>query len=206
MNIHSYQKKISDLLLTGRREPTGKSKAKKKTHYSGVYLISRTLDHNLMKLGEAHGQGGLYDRIIGQYKICMSLRTTEFFLRYLVICPSEKEGKKFYSQIMEKEMLKTIDGKVEDSYSKEYVFNPSIKDMEGKRIKSLKSHTKYYDIAIKFEKDGFRKYNSEKGFNTPLQNFDNLPSLNDDVNLLLELSRPRWVINQRQGKCGRAVV
>ena len=73
MNIHTYQKNISDLLLTGQRESTGKSKYKKKTYYSGVYMISRTLDHNLMKLGEAHGQGGLYQRIIGQYKICMSL-------------------------------------------------------------------------------------------------------------------------------------
>jgi hypothetical protein len=36
-----------------------------------------------------------------------------------------------------------------------------------------------------------------RGFNTPLQNFDNLPSLNADVNLLLGLSRP--TIGEKMG-------
>jgi hypothetical protein len=152
-----------------------------------------------MKLGEAHGQGGLYQRIIGQYKICMSLKSTEFYLRYLVICPTKKQVNKyyrgkFYSQIMEKELLKTIDSKVEDSYSNEYVFDPSIADMEKKMIETLKSHTQYYEMAVKFEKDGFRIYKNGT-FNTPLQNFNEFTSLNPDVNLLLGLNKPVWSEN-----------
>jgi hypothetical protein len=152
------------------------------------------LGYNLFKLGEAHGQGGLYERIIGQYKICFSLQSSEFFLRYLVICPREKEEnletKKqlHYSQIMEKEMLKTIDGEIHDSYSKEYLFEPKIDKFETKLYKVLKSHSNYYTTAIKFFRRGFRIYTPEKGFNTELHSFNTLKNLNPEVNLLLTLN------------------
>ena len=189
MNIHKYQKNISDFLLTGRRVSEGTNR-KSKTHNAGVYIISRTVDDSLMKLGEAKGQGGLYDRIIKQYKVCYSLKSSEFFLRYLFICPKKKDGKTHYSQILEKKLLKDIDGEVEDSYSKEYIFNTNTKNLEGKMIQTLKSNKDIYETAIKFEKDGFRIFDEEKGFDTPLQNFNNLPSLNSDVNNLLSLSNP----------------
>jgi hypothetical protein len=191
MNIHKYQNKISDLLLEGSRETQGLKKNKKvKVHLPGCYIISRTLGYNLFKLGEAHGLGGLYQRILGQYKICMSLQS-EFFLRYLVIAHRKKEGTKYYSQILEKALLTTIDSKVEDSYSAEYIFSPDISQLESRMNKVLKSHKKYFSIAIKFTKNGFRLYEEGKGFETPLQNFDELPNLNPDVGLLLNLSKPK---------------
>ena len=116
LNIHTHQKSIADLLQEGTRLSAGKTAKTTKTHYPGVYIISRTKVYDIFKLGEAHGNGGLYDRIIHQYKICYSLKSSEFFLRYLVICPRKKEGKLHYSQIMEKEMLKIIDSKTSAVY------------------------------------------------------------------------------------------
>ena len=135
MNIHDDQKSIADLLQEGTRLSAGKTVKTKKTHYPGVYIISRTKVNDIFKLGESHGNGGLYDRIINQYKICYGLKSSEFFLRYLVICPRQKEGKLHYSQIMEREMLKIIDSKVEDSYSKEYLFAPKIDELESRLSK-----------------------------------------------------------------------
>jgi hypothetical protein len=189
MNIHANQKHIADLLLEGSRTSAGKTKTKKKkVYFPGCYILARTAGYNLFKLGEAHGQGGLYERIIGQYKICMSLKS-EFFLRYLVIAHRKKKGNKFYSQILEKELLQTIDSKVSDSYSKEYIFTPNISVLEGRMGKVLKAYKEYYSIAIKFTKAGFRLYEEGKGFETPLQSFNAMPNLNPDVNLLLALSK-----------------
>jgi hypothetical protein len=190
MNIHSKQHEVSDLLLEGSRLSAGKNRTKKKkTYHPGCYIISRTLGYNLFKLGEAHGAGGLYERIIGQYKICMSLNT-EFFLRYLVIAHRKKEGNKFYSQVLEKQLLSTIDSKVGESYSKEWLFSPDITDLETRMFKVLKSHAKYFSIAIKFTKTGMRLYKEGYGFNTPLLDFKEMPNLNPDVGLLLNLSKP----------------
>jgi hypothetical protein len=190
MNIHKYQKFISDLVLETTRNSQGVNKNKKvKGHLPGCYIISRTLNYNLFKLGEAHGLGGLYQRILGQYKICMSLQS-EFFLRYLVIAHRRKEGTKHYAQILEKALLTTIDSKVEDSYSNEYIFTPDISELETRMGRVLKSHQKYYSIAIKFTKNGFRLYEEGRGFNTTLLDFEQLPNLNPDVGLLLNLSKP----------------
>jgi hypothetical protein len=189
MNIHTHQKHIADLLLEGSRTSEGKTKTKKKkVFFPGCYILARTAGFNLFKLGEAHGQGGLYERIIGQYKICMSLKS-EFFLRYMVIAHRKKKGNKFYSQILEKELLKTIDSKVDDSYSKEYIFTPDISVLEKRMSKVLKSYKEYFSIAIKFTQAGFRVYDEGRGFDTPLQNFNVMPNLNPDVNLLLALSK-----------------
>ena len=73
MNIHANQKSIADLLQEGTRLSAGKTVKTKKTHYPGVYIISRTKVNDIFKLGESHGNGGLYDRIINQYKICTVL-------------------------------------------------------------------------------------------------------------------------------------
>ena len=37
MNIHKYQKELSDLLLEGSRMSTGKRKTKTKVYFPGVY-------------------------------------------------------------------------------------------------------------------------------------------------------------------------
>jgi hypothetical protein len=185
MNIHTYQEKIKDLVMEGER--LGAKKKKKPTYYPGCYIISRTMGYNLFKLGEAHGLGGLYQRIIGQYKICMSLNS-EFFLRYLVITHREKQGRRFFSQIMEKELLKTIDSKVEDSYSQEYIFTPDISELEERMSIVLNTHQWYYTMAIKFTKNGFRIYDEEKGFKTKLMNFNELPNLNPAAASLITLA------------------
>jgi hypothetical protein len=190
MNIHKYQKELSDLLLEGSRISTGKRKTKTKVYFPGVYIIARNLGYNMFKLGEAHGSGGLYSRIMGQYKICMSLKSEEFYMRFLVISKRKKKGNKFYSQILEKEFLKVIDSGVEDSYSKEYIFTPDMAELERKMGVVLTSHKEYYSTAIKFTQNGFRVYEEKSGFNTPLLNFDVLRNLNPDVNLLLNLSKP----------------
>jgi len=153
----------------------------------GCYIVARTLGYNLFKLGEAHGQGGLYERIIGQYKICMSLKT-EFFLRYLVIAHRKKDGTKHFSQILEKLLLTTIDSPVEDSYSKEYIFEPQIAALEKKMAIVLEAHKHLYSHAIKFTQSGFRLF-EHGGFSGPKLNFAELPNLTDpDVGLLLGLS------------------
>ena len=88
-------------------------------------------------------------------------------------------------------MLKIIDSKVEDSYSKEYLFAPKIDELESRLFEVLKSKSGYYTTAIKFFTRGFRTYTPEKGFTTDLLNFDSLPNLNPDVNLLLNLRKPQ---------------
>ena len=188
MNIHTHQKSISDLLLEGTRISGGKKAAVRRVYYPGCYILARTLGYNLFKLGEAHGQGGLYERIIGQYKICMSLKT-EFFLRYLVIAHRKKVGTKNYSQILEKLLLTTIDSNVEDSYSKEYIFEPCIPALEAKMKIVLEANKHLYSHAIKFTQHGFRLF-QDGGFSTPIIDFNELPNLNPDVELLLSLSKP----------------
>ena len=192
MNIHKYQKEIQDLLRFSTRKSQSKDPAiagkTRHTYRSGCYILSRTLENNLFKLGEAHGQGGLYERIIGQYKICMSLRS-EFFLRYLVIVHRKRKGTplKAYSQILEKKLLQTIDSKVEDSYSKEYIFVPKITTLEDRIAQVLKTNKDLYQTAIRFDTDGFHFYDDEKGFNTPLMDFKQLPNLNPTVKPLLDI-------------------
>ena len=90
---------------------------------------------------------------------------------------------------MEKEMLKIIDSKVEDSYSKEYLFAPNIPILEGRLFEVLASHSRYLTTAIKFFEEGFRIYTPESGFKTKLQSFDSLPNLNPAASALLELSK-----------------
>ena len=90
---------------------------------------------------------------------------------------------------MEKEMLKIIDSKVEDSYSKEYLFAPNIPILESRLFEVLKSHSAYFTTAIKFFEEGFRIYTPESGFKTELQSFDSLPNLNPAASALLELSK-----------------
>ena len=188
MNIHTHQKTISDLLLEGTRISGGKKPSIRRKYVPGCYILARTLDNPKCKLGEAHGQGGLYKRILGQYKICMSLYT-EFFLRYLVIAHRKKEGTKHFSQILEKLLLTTIDSPVEDSYSKEYIFTPQVTALEEKMALVLVKHKHLYSHAIKFTKGGFRLF-EDGGFNGPKLDFDELPNLKDpDVGLLLGLSK-----------------
>ena len=90
---------------------------------------------------------------------------------------------------MEREMLKITDSKVEDSYSKEYLFSPKINELESRLFKVLKSHSGYYTTAIKIFARGFRKYTPEKGFITDLLSFDSLPNLNPAVSALLDLAK-----------------
>jgi hypothetical protein len=200
MNIHKHQKHIRDLLQEGSRISGGKKPTAKKVYYPGCYILSRTLTQNLCKLGESHGQGGLYERIIGQYKVCMSLRTTEFYLKYLVITHRKKVGTRHFSQILEKALLGTIDSKVEDSYSKEYIFTPDIDLLEKRMSQVLKAHKDYFTVAIKFRPDGYQLYEENKGFKTRIWNFDRLPSLNPDANALIDFYKTSLATKKRPNK------
>ena len=196
MNIHDYKKDIRDLLLTGNRESQskdGKKTRKPATYFPGVYIISRVLN-GVMKLGEAHGAGGLYSRITSQYKICYPVKGKEFFMRYIVICHREKEMvmgsrkkmvNKHFSQIMEAAMLKIIKSEIEDSYSREYIFAPDIAELDRKMVTLLKSHRKYFSTAIKFGDKLMHVFNGN-GFNTT-KDFDVLKSLNPHAQSLLDL-------------------
>ena len=185
MNIHSYQKQISELLIQDNGL-TSKGKPKK-VYFPGVYIISRNLGYNLFKLGESHG--GLYDRVIGQYKICMPLKS-EFFLRYLVIAHRKKEGNLHYSQVLERALLAAIDSRVVDSYSKEYIFTPDIAELEYRMGTILNTHSKYTLMALKFTPAGFRLWDPTQGFNGPAMSFQELPNLNPAVSALLTLRKP----------------
>ena len=186
MNIHKYEKQIQALLLERTRisENTGK---KSPQHLPGIYLISRTLDDRLIKLVES---SNLFTRIRQQYKMCYPLRSEHFFLRYIVICPREKDGKESYAQKMEKQFRKVIDSEVYDSYSKEYLSNPGVSEMEKRMYAVLKSRYKYFTIALKFTPAGFRLFDGSTFKN--LQSFETLPNLNPADSLLSLLkSQPR---------------
>jgi hypothetical protein len=206
MNIHKYQKQISELLFE-KKEKSGKKQALVKRHFAGCYIVSRTKGYNLFKLGTAWGKGGLYARIIGQYKVCMSLKS-EFFMRYLVITPRIQQGKLWYSQIMEKELLKTIDSKEKESYSQEWIFTPDISVLERRMFKVLQSHEKYYTMALKFTQAGVRFYNHKKNsFDSRLYSFCELPSLNPLVGLLeLEKSATEKFYEVKPKKIKKPVV
>ena len=130
----------------------------------------------------------------------MSLKTTEFYLRYLVIAHRKKEGTKHYSQILEKELLNTIDSKVEDSYSKEYIFTPDIEQLEKRMSQVLKARKEYFSVAIKFRPTGFHLYDEKKGFNTRLLDFDQLPSLNPAVVSMLDLYKSKNYVPPKKAR------
>ena len=206
MNVHTYQKDLEQLLLTGERESQGKKKGVRPTYYSGVYILSRSLKNLNFKLGCAWGTGGIFKRIISQYKICFAGKD-EFFIRYLVICPRQKEGKKHFAYLMEQELLASIKEKVpidEDSrkygaYSKEYIFVPEIKKLEETmgEVLNNEKYKPYYTHAIKFVKDGFHTFDPNKGFNTKLQDFSMLVNLNPTVHAMLALSNKDLKLDEK---------
>ena len=206
MNVHTYQKDLEQLLLTGERESQGKNKVVRPTYYSGVYILSRSLKNLNYKLGMAWGTGGIFKRIISQYKICFAGKD-EFFIRYLVICPRQKEGKKHFAYLMEQELLASIKEKVpidEDSrkygaYSKEYIFVPEIKKLEETmgEVLNNEKYKPYYTHAIKFVKDGFHTFDPKYGFNTKLQDFSMLVNLNPTVHAMLALSNKDLKLDEK---------
>ena len=206
MNVHTNQKNLEQLLLTGERESQGKKKGVRPTYYSGVYILSRSLKNLNFKLGMAWGTGGIFKRIISQYKICFAGKD-EFFIRYLVICPRQKEGKKHFAYLMEQELLAYIKEKVpidEDSrkygaYSKEYMFVPEIKKLEETmgEVLNNEKYKPYYTHAIKFVKDGFHTFDPKYGFNTKLQDFSMLVNLNPTVHAMLALSNKDLKLDEK---------
>ena len=207
MNVHTYQKDLEQLLLTGERESQGKNKVVRPTYYSGVYILSRSLKNLNYKLGMAWGTGGIFKRIISQYKICFAGKD-EFFIRYLVICPRQKEGKKHFAYLMEQELLASIKDKVpidEDSrkygaYSKEYIFVPEIKKLEETmgEVLNNEKYKPYYTQAIKFVKDGFHTFDPKYGFNTKLQDFSMLVNLNPTVHAMLAMSNKDLKLDEKE--------
>ena len=191
MNVHQSEKQIKDLLVEGRRSSSGKNpNHTRRVNFPGVYVISRSLtDKGLMKIGEAHGSGGIINRVIGQYKICLPIKSEEFYLRYVVITPRKTEGKKHYSQIMESKILDAMDLGVKDSYSDEYIFSNDDKHVEKKMVGVLDQSEEYFTTAIKFIETGFHVYEKNKGFSTPIQDFNSLPALNIAINALLQLRK-----------------
>ena len=205
MNVHTYQKNLEQLLRTGVRESKGKkTKAVRPTYYSGVYILSRSLENQNFKLGMSWGTGGIYKRIISQYKICFAGKD-EFFIRYLVICPKQKEGKKHFAYMMEQELLLSIKNKVPiegsdyGAYSKEYIFVPEIKKLEETMsvVLNNEEYKPYYTHAIKFVKDGFYKYDTVRGFHTELQDFSKLVNLNPTVHSMLALTNKNLKLDEK---------
>ena len=175
MNIHQNQTNIRKLLKEGMRKSatTGKNKA---VYFPGCYIISQDLKTSLYKLGEAHGEGGLFTRITHQYKICMPLKNSQFYLHYIVICPREQENGENYSHIMETALKNTIASPVEDSYSVEYIFNKDVNFTEERTVECLTNNREYFRIAIKFNKNNFQLFGDDQ-FEEKLYDFDELSSL-----------------------------
>ena len=125
-----------------------------------------------------------------QYKICMSLKSSEFYMRYLIIAHRKMDKSKHFSQVLERAMLKRIDMQVEDSYSKEWLFTPDISVLEKRMGEVLQAHPDFYTMALKFLPSGIRVFSRDgRGFNTKPITFKQLINLNPDVNNLLLLSR-----------------
>ena len=203
MNVHTHQHDLEQLLRTGVRESKGKTKVRP-TYYSGVYILSRSLENQNFKLGMSWGTGGIFKRIISQYKICFAGKN-EFFIRYLVICPRQKEGKKHFAYMMEQELLLSIKNKVPiegsdyGAYSKEYIFVPEIKKLEETMsvVLNNEEYKPYYTHAIKFVKDGFYKYDTVRGFHTELQDFSKLVNLNPTVHSMLALTNKNLKLDKK---------
>ena len=171
------------LLNTGHRKSDGftktkppKPKQKTPVYYPGVYVVSRKLSNNISKLGEASGQGGIYKRVISQYKICYPDTQKEFFMKYLILTerktvqvPNAKKTKmieKSYAQMMEQMLHKSI-GKspvIKDIYSNEYIYT-STTEIEKNMDKVFQNpHIKpFYLRVLKFVENGFHEYDKEKG-------------------------------------------
>ena len=129
MLIHKYEKQIKQFM-------TEEKKANNKAQYlSGCYIVSRERHPNEFKLGLSTN---LMERIIKQYKICMSKKTKECFIHYAVICPRDYENNKTYSAIMEKLLLAQIAKEDKESYSHEWFLNDNM-DTVGEILNNIET-------------------------------------------------------------------
>ena len=179
MLIHKYEKQIKQFM-------TEEKKANNKAQYlSGCYIVSRERHPNEFKLGLSTN---LMERIIKQYKICMSKKTKECFIHYAVICPRDYENNKTYSAIMEKLLLAQIANEDKESYSHECFLNDNMDTVGERLIKILKENKKYWMTAIKFEDDGFYIFDKTKW--SEKTNFEETPSFDPAVNIALGKHNP----------------
>ena len=83
MNFIENQKNIRKLLLRPERRATRSTDPKKAgktvpTFYRGIYVISRLENDNIHKIGMAHREGGLFERL-KDYKLCFPFKN-EFWV------------------------------------------------------------------------------------------------------------------------------
>ena len=160
MNFKDHEKKIQSFLKTGSRKSTGKTEKNVATYQRGVYVISRFLNDDYVKIGMAHGDGGLFQRL-KSYKICYPFKD-EYFLQYLFIWPSSKNAEKLEKHILSrKDKLHDIGVadvknecvKAEGRYRKEYRCSATKNVMNETIMEELNKHKELWSNVVIFGKE-----------------------------------------------------
>ena len=189
MNFKDHEKKIQSFLKTGSRKSQGKTEKNVATYQRGVYVISRFLNDDYVKIGNAHGSGGLFQRL-KSYKICYPFKD-EYFLQYLFICPSSKDAEKLEKHILSrKDKLHDIGVadvknecvKAEGRYSKEYRCSATKNVMNETIMEELNKHKDLWSNVVIFGKEGWKiKTNKEdvRSFQRNTSSFEGRPKLGE---------------------------
>ena len=103
MNFIENETNFKKLLVSGTRKT--KRGETKDTYYRGMYIFSRDLDDVRFKVGLAWGQGGLFERLKKQYRICYPF-PKEFYIHFMVLSLTPEHARKVEKLMLSK--LKTI--------------------------------------------------------------------------------------------------
>ena len=194
MNFKNKEIQIKNLLVLSEKRAS--TSAKKKTTYryqyqKGVYIISRLKDDDNVKIGMAHGGGGLFNRL-KSYKICWPF-PKEYYLQYLFICDSVN------AKILEKKILARTDKlkhvesaedfgeeKDEGKHSLEWRFTAKKEILNTTLIEELNKHPTLWKYAVIFGANSWKIIPSPE----KLTNFQRPPSTRDERPLFGEVAKP----------------
>ena len=111
MNFKDHEKDLRKLLLLPNRRATASTDPKKAnntkpTFYKGIYVLSKNEDDSTHKIGMAHGNGGLFERL-KTYKMCFPYKD-EFWLQLLIITPISKDAITLEKQVLKSKHFRDI--------------------------------------------------------------------------------------------------
>ena len=179
MNFKKHEKKIKKLLvLPEKRSSKGANPTQlRNTYQKGVYLLSRDKDDENVKIGMAHGYGGLFERL-KSYKLCFPY-PNEYYLQYVFICNTSQNARDLERIILARtDKLKHIEEseeKQEGRHSLEWRFISKKDTLNSTLIEELNNNPLLWDYAVVFSEKGWKiKPSTEK-----ITNFQRLPSSRD---------------------------
>jgi hypothetical protein len=187
MDFKKYEKQIKNLLVLPEKRKSATSSQMRNQYQKGVYVFSRDKDDEHHKIGNAHGYGGLFQRL-KSYKICYPF-PNEFFLQYLFICDSKN------AEILEKiilartDKLKHIekaedlgDEKDEGAHSLEWRFTAKKDILNTTIMEELNNNPTLWQFAVIFGEKGWKikpSTNKITNFQKPAKLRDERPSFGE---------------------------